>query len=104
MEFINFIREKKILEGEDFEERREHITSVFNFFLTLKGCIEETLKIIAVLKSQHEEKVKCHDSENNSQEVLLSDIICPRVFKLSYNTHGQHFAHEHFQSSPESDY
>jgi hypothetical protein len=62
------------------------------------------MKTIAVLKSQHEEKERCNDSENNSQEVLLSDIICPRIFKLSYNTDGQHFANEHFKSSPESDY
>ncbi|PHZ08327.1 uncharacterized protein RHIMIDRAFT_269848 [Rhizopus microsporus ATCC 52813] len=32
----NFVREKKILVGEEFEERREYITSLFNFFLTLK--------------------------------------------------------------------
>lgn len=62
------------------------------------------MKTIAVLKSQHVEKEKSNDSENNSQEVLLSDIICPRIFKLSYNTQGQHFANEHFKSSPESDY
>ncbi|KAI9359387.1 hypothetical protein BD770DRAFT_409638 [Pilaira anomala] len=73
-------------------------------FSTLKSCLEETMNIIAVLKSQHEEKERYHDSENNSQEVLLSDIICPRIFKLSYNTHGQHFANEHFKSSPKSDY
>ncbi|ORE09292.1 hypothetical protein BCV72DRAFT_66418 [Rhizopus microsporus var. microsporus] len=42
------------------------------------------MKTIAVLKSQHEEKERCNDSENNSQEVLLSDIICPRIFKLGY--------------------
>ncbi|CAO0799926.1 unnamed protein product [Mucor circinelloides] len=34
----NFVREKKILVGEDFEERREHITSIFDFFFTLKVC------------------------------------------------------------------
>lgn len=61
------------------------------------------MKTIAVLKNQHKEKEKCDDSEN-SQEVLLTDIVCPRIFKLSYNTHGQHFANEHFKSSPDSDY
>lgn len=61
------------------------------------------MKTIAA-KSQHEEKERCYDSENNSQEVLLSDIICSKIFKLSYNTHGQHFANEQFKSSPESDF
>lgn len=32
----NFIREKKILSGEDFEERDEHLITLVNFFLTLK--------------------------------------------------------------------
>ncbi|KAI8885880.1 hypothetical protein K501DRAFT_310673 [Backusella circina FSU 941] len=100
----NFVQEKKILLGEDFEERDEQLTSLVYFFLTLKGLLKETMKTIAVLKSQHEEKKKCYDSENNSRVILLSDIICPRIFKLSFNTHGQCFAKEHFKSSPERDY
>lgn len=32
----NFVREKKILVGEDFEEREEHLASLVNFFMTLK--------------------------------------------------------------------
>lgn len=32
----NFVREIKILAGEDFEGRSEHMTSLFNFFLILK--------------------------------------------------------------------
>ncbi|KAG1046636.1 hypothetical protein G6F43_010887 [Rhizopus delemar] len=70
----NFVREKKILVGEDFEEREEHLASLVNFFMTLKSCLEETMKTIAVLKNQHKEKEKCGDSEN-SQEVLLTDIM-----------------------------
>ncbi|KAI8076018.1 hypothetical protein BDF21DRAFT_422410 [Thamnidium elegans] len=58
------------------------------------------MAVISILKSQHDEKERSHDS----QEVLLSDIICPKIFKLSFNTHGQRFANEHFKSSPESDY
>jgi hypothetical protein len=49
------------------------------------------MAVMSVLKSQHDEKEGSYDSENNSQEALLSDI-CPKIFKLSFNTHGQHFA------------
>lgn len=62
------------------------------------------MSVISVLKAQHDEREKRYDSENDSQVVILSDIICPRIFKLSYNTHGQHFANEHFKSSSESEY
>ncbi|KAI9334057.1 hypothetical protein BD770DRAFT_432311 [Pilaira anomala] len=94
----NFVREKKILLGKDFVNKSNHVTSLYNFFSTLKGCLKETMSVISVLKDQHDEREESYDSENNGQELLLSDIICPKIFKLSFNTHGQRFANEHLES------
>ncbi|KAI9267073.1 hypothetical protein EDC94DRAFT_657454 [Helicostylum pulchrum] len=97
----NFVREKKIVLSEDFDKREEQLEPLLNFFLDLKIFLEETSYRITALKEQHEESTKHYDSENNSQIVSLSDIICPKIFKLDFNTHGQHFS-EHLKSSPES--
>ncbi|KAG2196985.1 hypothetical protein INT47_006932, partial [Mucor saturninus] len=100
--YRNLKKQLKSLEPSDiWMEAKNYIGDIV---AAAMSCLEKTMKTIAVLKSQHEEKLRCYDNENNSQEVLLSDIICPRIFKLSYNTHGQHFANEHSKSSPESDY
>ncbi|KAI9247277.1 hypothetical protein EDC94DRAFT_528985, partial [Helicostylum pulchrum] len=99
----NFVREKKILVSVEFRDREEQLEPLVYFFFDLKNRLEETMDIITSLKNQLEEKEKCCDSENNSQIIPLSDIICPVTFKLSFSTHGQHFAKEYFKSLPESD-
>ncbi|KAI8091241.1 uncharacterized protein B0P05DRAFT_526668 [Gilbertella persicaria] len=100
----NFVREDKVSIKEDSNDREEQLASLVSFLLNLKVYLDKTTKAIASLKTEHDEKEKCYDSETNSQLVLLSEIICPDIFKSSFNTHGQHFAQEHFKSSPESDY
>lgn len=57
---------------------------------------------IAALENLHHENEQLYDSENSGEKTTLSDIICPKFFKLSFSTHGQRFAKEHFRSSLQS--
>ncbi|KAG1463133.1 hypothetical protein G6F46_009645 [Rhizopus delemar] len=70
----DFVREKKILLSEDFNNREEQLVSLVNFFLSLKSLLEEIENTIAALKRQHEEKERHYDSENNSEDMLLTKM------------------------------
>ncbi|KAI8058806.1 hypothetical protein BDF21DRAFT_430047 [Thamnidium elegans] len=37
--------------------------------------------------------------DSSSQQVLLSDIICPKIFRLTYNTHGKGFGRQNYDKS-----
>ncbi|KAI8368400.1 hypothetical protein EDC96DRAFT_543489 [Choanephora cucurbitarum] len=80
------------------EDREVQLAPLVNFYLNLKNHLEDAMKAISTLKEQHVKRSKEYDSENCSQAVFLSDIICPKIFKLRCNTHI-FFSQEHLLSS-----
>lgn len=57
----------------------------------------ETFDTMSQLKLEEEES-----EDANSQQTLLSDIICPKIFRLSYKRYGKGFKSNIINSSPES--
>jgi hypothetical protein len=57
----------------------------------------ETCTVLEELKDEDEE-----NSSSSSQQEVLSDLICPQVFRLSYNKDGKGFAKLAY-SSPQYD-
>jgi hypothetical protein len=65
--------------------------------------LEKTIDQTVSLKREREENRAGYDSEAISQVVLFSEIICPKIFKITYKKDGKNFGRENFKSSPESD-
>ncbi|KAG2233216.1 hypothetical protein INT48_007636 [Thamnidium elegans] len=63
--------------------------------------LTETSDLLQQLKLQDEEN-KSFNKDSNSQQTLLSDIICPKIFRLTYNKYGKGFGRQPINSSSES--
>ncbi|KAI8363882.1 hypothetical protein BD560DRAFT_176668 [Blakeslea trispora] len=48
--------------------------------------------VMKLLEEEHERKKREVESDCYSQGVYLSDIICPKIFKISYGKHSRGFA------------
>lgn len=44
------------------------------------------------LEEEHEAKKLEADSEDCSQRIYLSDVICPKILKISFGQHSKGFA------------
>lgn len=92
-----FNGEDKIVVVEDRSHVEQMLPSLLDFFYLVKTSLAKTCGLLQQLKHQHEQNI-----DSNSQQTLLSDIICPKVFRLTYNRHGKGFARQSVISSPES--
>ncbi|KAG1034125.1 hypothetical protein G6F43_013459 [Rhizopus delemar] len=81
-----FVLEDKVEVTEDREQVQRSSVSLLDFFFNVKTCLAMTFSVLQQLQQEDEE-----NNEVNSQEVLLSDIICPKIFRLTYNSHGKGF-------------
>ncbi|KAI9031514.1 hypothetical protein CLU79DRAFT_728870 [Phycomyces nitens] len=66
-----------------------------NFTLT---SLAETSETIYLMKLEDEKNRK--NKESSSQQSLLFDIICPKMFRLSYNIYGNRLVTQSVNSSP----
>ncbi|RCH79504.1 hypothetical protein CU098_000841, partial [Rhizopus stolonifer] len=97
-----FNREDKVAIMEDKSQVQQVLIPLLDFFYFVKTSLDETSSLLEQLNCQDEEN-KCLSPNSNSQQTLLSDIICPKVFRLTYNKHGKGFGRQPVDSSPEHD-
>lgn len=97
-----FNREDKVAIMEDKSQVQQVLIPLLDFFYFVKTSLDETSSLLDQLNHQDEEN-KCLSPNSNSQQTLLSDIICPKVFRLTYNKHGKGFGRQPVDSSPEND-
>lgn len=77
-----FVRESKVKVSEEFNDKDKTLAELCNFFYMSKVSMENTFEVLRLLKEEHKAKGKM---ENNSQNCSLLDVICSRLFSLSYN-------------------
>ncbi|ORE19750.1 hypothetical protein BCV71DRAFT_290012 [Rhizopus microsporus] len=100
----DFARKEKVELSEEFADKEETLVNLATFFLGFKDRLQETMRMITSLKNQYQEKRKNRDG-NDSNEVAMSNIVCLKIFKISFKTHGRRFCKEYLQNPlPESDY
>ena len=58
--------------------------------MIVKDSLSEALDALQMLKEENEKKKA--DSDNGSQTIFLSDVICPRIFKISFGKHAKGFS------------
>ncbi|KAI8058827.1 hypothetical protein BDF21DRAFT_440876 [Thamnidium elegans] len=95
-----FNREDKTVIMEDKSQVQQVLTPLLYFFFYLTS-LTETSDLLQQLKLQDEEN-KSFNKDSNSQQTLLSDIICPKIFRLTYNKYGKGFGRQPINSSSES--
>ncbi|KAI8977658.1 hypothetical protein BDF20DRAFT_821809, partial [Mycotypha africana] len=76
-----FALEDKVEVTEDRQRIQQSSVSLLDFFFNVK-----TFAVLQKLERENEE-----NNVVSSQEVLLSDIICSEVLRLTYITHGEGF-------------
>ncbi|KAI8369681.1 hypothetical protein BD560DRAFT_329950 [Blakeslea trispora] len=99
----SFNREDKVTIIEDESQVQQVLIPLLDFFYHVKTSLAETSDVLHQLKLQDEEN-RSSTKDNSSQKTLLSDLICPNVFRLTYNRHGKGFGRQPLISSLESDY
>ncbi|KAI8378546.1 hypothetical protein BD560DRAFT_366531 [Blakeslea trispora] len=91
-------RVAKTVISEDYEERGTCFLEFVSFFLNLKKQLQEALDTVKQLKEEHDQK---KSNSDESSQVLLSDLICLAIFKISYNKDSRGFC-RHAITSNES--
>ncbi|KAI9483416.1 MAG: hypothetical protein EXX96DRAFT_594198 [Benjaminiella poitrasii] len=84
-----FALEDKVEITEDRQQVQQSSVSLLDFFFNAKTCLAKTFAVLQELQHEDEE-----NNEASSQEVLVSEIICPKIFRLTYNTHGKDFGRQ----------
>ncbi|GAA5809807.1 hypothetical protein MFLAVUS_003222 [Mucor flavus] len=84
----HFVRQEQVEVSQDVYDQKTSLTDAY---------LEDTCQILKALEEEHVEKSTTSNSLSS-----LSDLICPRLFILSYKKHGRGFGGVKLKNSTES--
>ncbi|CAO3614877.1 unnamed protein product [Mucor hiemalis] len=86
-----YVRIAKARVCEEKEEGEACINILNDFMGRMIESLTDTLQSVKDLKEEHEKKSLEAESECSVDQMHLSDVICPQIFRISYGKHSRGF-------------
>ncbi|CAO3614869.1 unnamed protein product [Mucor hiemalis] len=89
--YYEYIRIAKAHVEEEQDSKQACIKSLCTFSIKAIEALTETLESVENLKKEHDAKKEENESDYLADNFNLSDIICPKIFKISFGRHARGF-------------
>lgn len=64
----------------------------------IQELLQKTADTVQLIKEDHQQHNLGYESDMDGEGVCLVDIICPKIFKISFNKHSKGFGNQELKS------